>query len=573
MKYILVPLILALAGPGVALPAAAAQPPGLQGYAAETRNRAAVLVVGDPLSPAVVRRLQEQWTDVAAFFHPSRPVPEVAAAERGLDSWLEARTWHGVVLALAPVGTDSGERVQRLRALMRKLQDRQLAVITCTWPGRGEEGETARANDAIRQAARAEEVEIADLRGVALANPGTWPGATGEWTEEGARRVAEALREPVRRALFKRSTPWAVLPPGEKRDPANLLAEDAALASPMSLPEAPGETATVYRAEAGAWQFNLHSFIAHHEGHFWAAWSSGRVDEDSSSQLIRYATSRDGRLWSEARVLADDPDGEAGPWRWMTSGLYVEDGKLYALGSKNQGNNPPGGPWSHAELIRFVWTGTGWREDRKVADNCVVYFPPLRIAGRDFFVWRDSRAWFYTGLAPAGTNDWEVRRVPGPMPDYRMSETSAYVDPAGVVHLIIRDQGYTRRLYHSLSYDGGGTWTIPVKTNYPDAVSKNLSGRLSNGWYYLISNPKAAGANPRDPLVITFSRDGWSFGHPLALRKNAPALRYKGGAKGSHSFQYTHAIEQGGKLWVIYATNKEDIEVSAYPLAGFGLPP
>ena len=78
----------------------------------------------------------------------------------------------------------------------------------------------------------------------------------------------------------------------------------------------------------------------------------------------------------------------------------------------------------------------------------------LRIQGRDFFVWRDSRAHFFTGFAAAGTTQWEVARVPGPLPDYRMSETASYVDSAGVVHLVIRDQGYTRRLYHSVSSCG-----------------------------------------------------------------------------------------------------------------------
>ncbi len=547
-------------------------PAGLTGYAPDTRNRAAVLLLGDALSPAVAQRLQARWSDEAAFFRPATPVPDLAAAERGLDAWLKARSWHLVVLALAPSGANRADQVTRLQALVRTLQERRLVVLACTWPGRGDELATVQANDAIRQVMRAGHVEIADLRGAVVADPAVWRADRGEWTEVGAERAASALAGPFRRALFSRSTPWAELPPGESRDPARLLADPVLLASPMDLPEVPGRTATIYRAEQGGWQFNLHSFVAHHEGRFWAVWSSGRVDEDSSSQFLRCATSADGFSWSESRVLAADPDGEAGPWRWMASGIYTEGGKLYALGSLNQGNRPPGGPWSHARLVRYVWTGAEWREDRVEAENAVVYFPPLRIAGRDFHVWRDSRAWFYTALAPAGTNQWDVRRVPGPLPDYRMSETSPFVDPAGVVHLIIRDQGYTRRLYRSLSYDDGGTWTIPVKTNYPDAVSKNMSGRLSNGWYYLISNPKDSGANPRDPLAITFSRDGWTFAHPRALRKNAPPLRYKGGAKGTHSFQYSHAIEHDGKLWVIYATNKEDIEITAYPLEAFGLP-
>lgn len=552
--------------------ASAAAPAGLTGYATETRNRAAVLLLGDALSPAVAGRLQAHWADEASFFHPATPVPDLAAAERGLEAWLQARTWHLVVLAFAPTGADGPEQMKRLQALVRTLQERRLVVLACTWPGRGDEAATVQANDTIRQVMRAANAEVADLRGVVLTDPAVWRAERGEWTDAGAGRCAAALAGPFRRALFSRSTPWAELPPGERRDPARLLADSQLLASPMDLPEVPGRTAVIYQAAQGGWQFNLHSFVAQHDGKFWAVWSSGRVDEDSSSQFLRYATSPDGFTWSESRVLASDPDGELGPWRWMASGIYTDGGKLYALGSLNQGDSPPGGPWANARLVRFVWTGDDWREDRVEAENGVVYFPPLRIAGRDFHIWRDSRAWFYSALAPAGTNQWDVRRVPGPLPDYRMSETSAYVDPAGIVHLIIRDQGYTRRLYHSLSYDGGGTWTIPVKTNYPDAASKNMTGRLSNGWYYLISNPKASGANARDPLAITFSRDGWTYDRPMALRKQAPPLRYKGKAKGAHSFQYSHAIEHDGKLWVIYATNKEDIEISVYPLAAFGLP-
>lgn len=110
-----------------------------------------------------------------------------------------------------------------------------------------------------------------------------------------------------------------------------------------------------------------------------------------------------------------------------------------------------------------------------------------------------------------------------------------------------------------------------MKTNYPDATSKNCAGRLGNGWFYLINNPRPEKPRERDPLAISFSRDGWTFGNPMALRKNSPPLRYPGKYKGSHSFQYAHAIEQDGKLWVIYLTNKEDIEVSPYVIDDFGL--
>src|SRR5262245_20516064 len=107
------------------------------------------------------------------------------------------------------------------------------------------------------------------------------------------------------------------------RRPEVLLADTAKLAAPMDLKVIPAKTSSVYHAAAGQWQFNLHSYIAHHDGRFWAIWSSGRVDEDSPSQLIRYATSADGHHWSGARILADDADGSGKPGRWIARGIFV----------------------------------------------------------------------------------------------------------------------------------------------------------------------------------------------------------------------------------------------------------
>jgi hypothetical protein len=66
-----------------------------------------------------------------------------------------------------------------------------------------------------------------------------------------------------------------------ERDPARLLADPALLADPKGLALAPSKTSPVFMAREGEWQFNLHSYLAYHDGKFWAMWSSGRVDEDS----------------------------------------------------------------------------------------------------------------------------------------------------------------------------------------------------------------------------------------------------------------------------------------------------
>lgn len=355
-------------------------------------------------------------------------------------------------------------------------------------------------------------------------------------------------------------------------DPAILLANPDILATPKSLPLAPSRTSPVFTAKQGEWQFNLHSYLAHHDGKFWAVWSSGLVDEDSPNQLIRYATSTDGHTWSESRILADDPDGPDGPGSWIARGIYVHHGKLTALNAyrePSRDNARGRETWVNLRLDRFELDKGKWVNRGTEVKDCMNNYPPRALAGRLFMTCRNSYMEMFMALsATESGGPWTLTRLPGAEPHDRMSEPSWIVDPQGAVHTFFRDGRRSRFLYRSVSRDNGRTWPAPVRTNYPDATSKNIAGRLSNGWYYLINNP-----NPdlRDPLAISFSRDGWTFSRPMALRANAPEQRYPGRAKNKFSFQYPHAIEHNGSLWVIYSTNKEDIEISEFRIADFRL--
>jgi predicted neuraminidase len=148
-----------------------------------------------------------------------------------------------------------------------------------------------------------------------------------------------------------------------------------------------------------------------------------------------------------------------------------------------------------------------------------------------------------------------------------MDEPTVYQAADGTVHLIVRDGTRSGRLIRIVSRDAGKSWGEPVSTNYPDATSKNFAARLSNGSYYLINNPDP---KRRDPLAVTFSADGWAYDRPLALRKNASSQRVSVRKSINGSFQYPHAMEHDGSLWVIYSTNKEDIEVSEFRIRDLG---
>jgi hypothetical protein len=244
---------------------------------------------------------------------------------------------------------------------------------------------------------------------------------------------------------------------------------------------------------------------------------------------------------------------------------------LQALNARFDGpRETPGGreSCSNLRLVRFEWTDGKWVNVGTYIENCMNNYPPETINGKMFISCRDSYARMHTALAnsSAGTQ-WTITRLPGEPPDNDMSEPSGYVDLDGTAHLIFRDGSKSGYLYRSISKDDGLTWTAPVRTNYPDAPGKNKSGRLSNGWYYLISNPNQAG---RDPLVISFSRDGWAFDHPMVLRKGVKPQRVSGPGK-NPGFQYPHTLEKDGSLWVVYNVTQEDIEISEYKIEDFQL--
>lgn len=353
--------------------------------------------------------------------------------------------------------------------------------------------------------------------------------------------------------------------------PERLLADDSLLEAPQRLPLVPARTSTIHRARIGHSQFNLHSYIAYFDGKYWVIWSSSPINEDSPGQSIRYSTSRDGHRWEESRILAADPDGPEHPGRWIARGIFVQGGRLQALCAYQEGSRetPQGEEtWSKLKLVRFEWSGKAWENRGTYLDNCMNNYPPRLLDGRLVMSCRDSYARMHTARSEtADGSRWKVTRLPGEPPGDRMSEPSWYVDPEGIAHMIFRDARRSHYLYRALSRDGGRSWSSPVRTNYPDATSKNLTGRLSNGWYYLINNPNQQG---RDPLSISFSRDGWTFAQPRALRSGAPEIRIPRRGR-DRGFQYPHALERDGSFWVVYSMNQEDIEISEFKISDFGL--
>jgi hypothetical protein len=128
--------------------------------------------------------------------------------------------------------------------------------------------------------------------------------------------------------------------------------------------------------------------------------------------------------------------------------------------------------------------------------------------------------------------------------------------------MVFRDQNSSYRKMVSLSHDRGETLTEPIVTNIPDARVKQSAGNLSDGTAYLVGNP--TGAKRRYPLVALFSHEGIRFDKAILLRAGGSDLqsqRYPGKAK-TLGYSYPKSMVHKGKLYVAYATNKEDVEIS-----------
>ena len=100
---------------------------------------------------------------------------------------------------------------------------------------------------------------------------------------------------------------------------------------------------------------------------------------------------------------------------------------------------------------------------------------------------------------------------------YHLPPTTASPREAEV--LLYRTSGLPKKLCFSTRTNaslGTGGWTTPAESNIPDMGSNLNAGTLPTGEVYLLSNP-IVGAPPRNPLVLSLSKDGLLFDRAFIL--------------------------------------------------------
>ena len=301
-------------------------------------------------------------------------------------------------------------------------------------------------------------------------------------------------------------------------------------------------------------------------------WQCSQTDEDAPETSVVMSKSTDeGHTWSHPVVIAAANDScycTSGGWISTTDTLVAFINtwpkRLQPIGGFTQyiistnGNN-----WSEPKPVRMndgqVMNGVIEQDPYAIACGRIIgavhFQPGLHIAP----VYTDS---------PTGLNGWKRAYFTGHDrgKQSRELEPSLYQRHDSTLVMIFRDQAGSFRKIASISSDHGETWTEPMITNIPDARVKQSAGNLPDGTAYLVGNP--TGAKRRWPLVALLSKDGCCFDKAILLRaggSNLQPQRYPGKAK-TLGYSYPKSMVHHGKLYIAYATNKEDVEYTTVDL-------
>lgn len=349
----------------------------------------------------------------------------------------------------------------------------------------------------------------------------------------------------------------------------------------LGLKPAPGtETFTVFAPTEATDRFSNGVVLIPFKGRLYAQWQSSARDEDSPDTWVAYSISDDGETWSAPKVLA--PAGEGG--RMHSSGGWWTDGETLVAYVNVWPQGFQSGAGGHAEY-RLSTDGVTWSEPRRVmgADGApvdgVIEQDPHRIGGRvmtGFHMQPGMIATPFFTDDPLGVSGWTAGRMENLPRDTATAvvaherRLSREIEPSlfqrgDCAVMVFRDEELSFRQLASESCDRGVSWTRPAPTNMPDARAKQSAGNLPDGTAWLVNAPNSD--RPRLPLAVTLSDDGRLFDRSFLLRGagDLQPLRFEGQYK-RPGYHYPKSVVWGDWLYVGYATNKEDVQVTRVPL-------
>ncbi|SCL28273.1 Chitinase A, N-terminal domain [Micromonospora pallida] len=346
----------------------------------------------------------------------------------------------------------------------------------------------------------------------------------------------------------------------------------------VGLPRAANaETITVAAPGDDDLKFNHGVVLMPFKNRLYAQWQSSAKDEDAPDTIVVYATSEDGTNWSaSAPLTAPRTDGYTSSGGWWTDGETL----VAYLNVWPSALTPRGG---YTEYVTST-DGVRWSSPKRVlgadgqpVDGIIEQDVKALPDGRILTAFHVQPGLFvkpYYTDDPLGVSGWKQGQFTNQPNNSGMSrelEPSWYQRADGSIVMVFRDQGgNTFRKLAAVSTDNGETWSDSVVTNVPDGRTKQSAGNLPDGTAYLVGNP--TGTRNRYPLSVLVSADGVTFDVAYNLRtaEDLQPLRYVGLYK-NLGYSYPKSIVWKDHLYVAYATNKEDVQISRLPVADISL--
>ena len=347
----------------------------------------------------------------------------------------------------------------------------------------------------------------------------------------------------------------------------------------LGLDEAPGaETFTLFAPKATQNTYNHGVVLFPFKDKLYAQWQSSSKDEDGPDTQVMYSSSSDGQRWDTPKPLTSIEEHGI-----KTSGGWYSDGKTL-IAYINVWPDAEKDPKQGHTVYRSSTDGIQWTEERPVTE--AYGQPVLGIIEQDVRALPSGRLLtafhlqpglqctpYYTD-DPLGVSGWTAGALP-PMPGSsptmsRGIEPSWFSRSDDAVVMVFRDQESSFKKLASLSKDQGVTWSTPVLINTPDSRAKQSAGNLPDGTAFMVNNP--TDSKRRFPLVITLSDDGFFFDRAFRLRSGGndlQALRVHGKYKRA-GYSYPKSVLWQEHLYVGYATNKEDVQLTRIPISHLG---
>ncbi len=353
---------------------------------------------------------------------------------------------------------------------------------------------------------------------------------------------------------------------------------DLADTGTLGLGSFPCETVELFRGVAGA-GFSHHSGLAVFRDRLFCSWSCGVEAEDAPGQRVLFCRTLDDGAWSEPAELVRPAEAEG---RCIAAGFLAGSDTLTAYYTEVPG---PVHNLRHPGAALYAMTsrdGESWSAPRRIASGFFIE-APLRLPGGRLVAGGEHTGHFdehavrmkmlYTD-APSGLEGWieaEIhpeRVLPKGLRIFDYTEPCPFVRGDGM--LVTTFRNYSGHLYASVSPDNGATWSVPVETDFPDAMARCHVGTLPDGKVYLVNNP-GPGLRNRRFLTLALSADGSTFTRAGILRGDPPPMRLPGKDKVG-GWQYPCGRVWKNRLHVSYSLNKEDILVSSIALEDLPAP-